>query len=158
MSDLQPEKHDSPESVPSKNIPATTESVVPAPAPLPPPETAAPGEEGKDQAGAQVAEPSKLPAKRSTDASRLRAVTMNTGPSGVTRTRTTKATVRSTPISREGRVTRSSTAKSRQAEVLKEKEKGSTNLVTQSRRDGEETGKVEKEKDGKDNANPGINI
>lgn len=156
--DPQPEKHDSSELTSYTATPATTEPVAPAPVSLPVPDKPEPDEKGKGKVKERVPEQSKLPATKSTKASRLRSTAANTGPSGVTRTKATRVTTRPTPMSREKRVTRSSTAKSRQADVLKEKATGPKNLETQPKGDGGETGKAEKRKDGKDNADAGINI
>ncbi|KAF9652072.1 hypothetical protein BDM02DRAFT_363643 [Thelephora ganbajun] len=159
ISDPQPpEKHDSSGITPSTMIHTTTETVTLAPLPLPAPDTAEPNEKGKSTAKERTPGPSKLPAAKSTKASRLRSATTNPGPSGVTRTRATKAAARPTPISREGRVTRSSTAKSRQASVLKEKEASSTNQVTKPKEGDGDTGTGKKDNEGKDGASAGINI
>ena len=158
MADPQPpEKHDSPEPTPSTTPPMTTEPIAPAPAlVLPPvPDTVEHDENGKGKTVEQVPKPSKLPAKKSIKASTFRFTTPKAGPSGVTRTRATKATVRSTPMSREGRVTRSSTAKSRQADLLKEQEMAP---VTKPEGGGGEKGEVEKEKEGKDSTSIGIRV
>ena len=153
-----PEKHGLSEPAPPTAEPAAAETITPDSILPPAPDTTEPGEKGKGKAKEQAPQPSKLPITKSTKASRLRSARASAGPSGVTRTRATKATARPTPISREGRVTRSSAAKSRQAEVLREKEKGPKNVATQPKGGGGETEKVEKEKDGKDDGNPGINI
>ena len=145
--DPQPSKEsDAPE------LPPTTKPPDPEVAPeLPPAPGTAQPDEGKGKAKEQAPGPSKLPAAKSTKTSRLRSTT-DAGPSGVTRTRATKGAVRHTPISRDRRVTRSSAAKNRQADALKET--GSKDLAT----DPKETGTTEIGKDGKDGKGSGINI
>jgi len=143
------EKHDPSEGIPPTITPmitpTTTEAV--APALVPPPVS---DEKGKGKAEQQAPGPSKLPATKSTKASRLRSATVNAGPSGVTRTKATRVTARPTPMSREGRVTRSSTAKTRQADALKEREEGSTNLAAKPKGAGDGTRK--------DDTNAGMSI
>ena len=151
------EKQDSSETSPSVIMPTTTEAVAPTPV-LPVPDAVEPDEKGKGKAKELSPGPSKLPATKSTKASRLRSATANVGPSGVTRTKATRVAARPTPISRERRVTRSSTAKSRQADALGEKEKGLANLATKPEGGGGETGKGREEKDVKHDTSAGIDI
>jgi hypothetical protein len=148
-----PEKHDSPEISPAITTPANVEAAPTAPAPPPASGTVEADEKGKGKAKEQPPAPSKLPAPKPTKASRLRSIAVNAGSSGVTRTRALKVTARPSPMSRERRVTRSSTAKSRQADVLKEK--GPTNSVTKPKEGDGVNGKVEKERE-KDDTNIGI--
>ena len=119
------------------------------------PQLPEPNKEAKEQ----VQGPSKLPAAKSTKTSRLRSTMANAGPGGVTRTRATKRTSRPTPISRERRVTRSSTAKSRQTTgPLHEEVTGPVSTTTQSDRGGGESGTTVGEREGKDGNAPGIEI
>ena len=157
-----PEKHGPSEITPSVTPPTTAEVVVPVPAPAPAPvPTPAPGtvetdEKGKGKAVEPTPGPSKLPAAKPIKFTRFRP-TANRGPGGVTRTKATKVIVRPTPISRERRVTRSSTAKNRQVDMPREKDKdkGPGDAATELKGGDGEKGEVEKEKETKDGTNLG---
>ena len=140
-----PETRDLPEVIPSALPLTPAEIAVPAPVLLNVPDRVELDEKGKGKPEDRAPEPSKLPVTKPIKVPRFRSTIARAGPSGVTRTRATKVAVRPTPISRERRVTRSSTAKTREADELKEKEDVPTDLITKPNGSHGEGGKVEKE-------------
>ena len=153
-----PEKPDSTEVIPSTPLPTAVEIKVPAPVLPTVSDRVEPDEKGKGKTEDRAPELSKLPVTKPVKVPGFRSTIPRAGPSGVTRTRATKVAVRPTPISRERRVTRSSTAKSREADELKEKEEGPTELIAKPDGSREERGNVEKEKEGKHDMGIGIYI
>lgn len=156
ISDPQPLEKQSSHELPHLTKPPDPEVTTPAAAPTPATDATESDKKGKGKAKEQAPGPSKLPTTKSTKTSRLRSTMVNAGPSGVTRTRAAKGIGRPTPISREGRVTRSSTAKSRQVDALQEKEAGLVNAATKPKGDSGESGIGDQEKEGKGDKIPGI--
>jgi len=140
-----PEKRDSSEVIPSAPLPAAAEIAAPVPVLPTVPDRVEPDTGGKGKTEDRAPEPSKLPVTKPIKIPGFRSTIAKAGPSGVTRTRATKVSARPTPISRERRVTRSSTAKTREADELKEKEGAPTDQITKPNGSHGEGGKVEKD-------------